>query len=76
MTVIDWGDIGRSVRVARAKINVDQKTAATEIGVTASSLCRLEAGTPVSADTLMRVFLWLGESPIAYCRRSALIPPH
>ena len=58
--MINWEKLSEDVRIERAKRRVDQKTAASEMDIAASSLCRLEAGKTVAADSFMAVCKWLG----------------
>jgi DNA-binding Xre family transcriptional regulator len=58
--MIDWRKLSEDVRIERARRRVDQKTAASEIGIAASSLCRLEGEKSVSADNFMAICRWLG----------------
>ena len=51
--------LGECLRIYRVLHNQEQRTLATEIGMNASSLCRLEQGKLVDAQTLVKIMAWL-----------------
>lgn len=52
------------VRERRRTERVSIRTAATEIGVSAATLCRLEAGgVGVQGDSLVAILMWLDRAP-------------
>ena len=58
--MIDWSSLAEQVRVERARRGIDQKDAAKEMGISPSSLCRLEKAKVVSASSFMAACGWLG----------------
>lgn len=63
---INWKSLAEAVRIRRASKMIDQKVAAEEMQISASSLCRLERGKTVTADSFMAVCAWLGEEPTKF----------
>lgn len=52
--------IGEALKALRFKMGVDQKALAKEIGIPASTLCRMENGTAgCDARSLVKLLVWL-----------------
>lgn len=47
----------------RSRRGFSARTAAKEIGITASTLRRVEQGKPCSTDTAIKIFQWIGALP-------------
>jgi len=52
--VIEWEKLSEEARVARARRQINQGQAATQMGLAHSTPCRLEAGRTVKADGYLR----------------------
>ncbi len=65
---INWPELAKAVRVRRALLNIDQKDAAKEMTMPASTLSRLENGKTVSADNFMTLCWWLEREPNDFCK--------
>lgn len=66
--VINWKDLAKAVRVRRAELSIDQKDAAEEMTLPASTLSRLENGKTVTADNFMTICWWLERDPNEFCK--------
>ncbi len=51
--------VGAVIRSWRVMREISLRDAASQIGTTAPTLCRLEAGKPVDGATLAKVLAWL-----------------
>lgn len=52
--------IGEALKAYRFKREIDQKSLAKEIGIPASTLCRMENGTAAcDAGAFVKVLVWL-----------------
>ena len=60
MTTIKYDEIGRRVLQKRGKVGL--RTAAKEMGISPATLSRIERGHVADANTLGKVFNWLGVS--------------
>lgn len=63
---IDWARLAKDLRMKRAEGRIEQKAAANQMSIAASSLSRLERGKTCSADTYMSVCSWLNVDPTEY----------
>lgn len=63
---INWKGLSEDLRAKRAEERIEQKDAARQMGIAASSLSRLERGKTCSADTYMSVCSWLEVDPTEY----------
>jgi hypothetical protein len=50
---VAWPMVGAGLRIARRLRHQDQRSAAKAIGISAATLCRVEAGDAVSVKTLI-----------------------
>jgi transcriptional regulator with XRE-family HTH domain len=59
-TSLNQTKLGNVLKGWRESERIDQRTAAKEIGIGASTLCRLESGeTTPDAKTFMAILIWL-----------------
>jgi DNA-binding XRE family transcriptional regulator len=60
---ITWPMVGAGLRIVRRLRHQDQRSAARTIGISAATLCRVEAGDSVSVETLLAVCAFIGAHP-------------
>jgi transcriptional regulator with XRE-family HTH domain len=53
--------LGEMLRLWRTVRNLDQRTVAKEIGISAATLCRAEQGKAFDARSMARVIAWMIE---------------
>lgn len=58
--LFDPAEFAKCVRVRRAELHIDQRTAAQQIGISTSTLCRLENERSPSVEVYLRIRSWLG----------------
>ena len=58
-SMIDFGILGASIRARREDLNITQENMAILCKCTATHICRIEHGTPVGLETLVRVCSYL-----------------
>jgi hypothetical protein len=63
---IEWRLVGAGLRIVRLVLRQDQRSAAKAIGISAATLCRVEAGDAVSVQTLLAVCAFIGVHPEHY----------
>jgi DNA-binding XRE family transcriptional regulator len=63
---IAWPMVGAALRIARRLRHHDQRSAAQVIGMSAATVCRIEAGDPVSIESLLSVCRFIGVHPDHY----------
>jgi DNA-binding Xre family transcriptional regulator len=63
---IAWPMVGAGLRIMRRLRHQDQRAAAKAIGISAATLCRVEAGDSVSVETLLAVCAFIGVHPEHY----------
>jgi DNA-binding XRE family transcriptional regulator len=63
---IAWPMVGAGLRIVRRLRHQDQRSAAKTIGISAATLCRVEAGDAVSVETLLAVCAFVGVHPEHY----------
>jgi hypothetical protein len=63
---IEWRMVGAGLRIVRLVLRQDQRSAAKAIGISAATLCRVEAGDAVSVETLLAVCAFMGVHPEHY----------
>jgi DNA-binding XRE family transcriptional regulator len=63
---IAWPTVGASLRIVRRLRHQDQRSAAKTIGISAATLCRVEAGDAVSVHTFLAVCRFIGVHPEHY----------
>ncbi len=51
---------GQRIKFVREHRRVDQRTAAEEIGIDKSALCRLEQGKTVRLEAMRKISAWAG----------------
>jgi transcriptional regulator with XRE-family HTH domain len=51
--------LGEMLRLWRTVRNLDQRTVAKEIGISAATLCRAEQGRSFDAESMAKVIVWL-----------------
>jgi transcriptional regulator with XRE-family HTH domain len=51
--------LGEMLRLWRTVRNLDQRTVAKEIGISAATLCRAEQGRSFDATSMAKVIAWL-----------------
>jgi DNA-binding XRE family transcriptional regulator len=61
-----WPMVGAGLRIVRRLRDQDQRSAAKAIGISAATLCRVEAGDAVSIETLLSVCRFIGVHPDHY----------
>jgi DNA-binding XRE family transcriptional regulator len=63
---VAWPMVGAGLRIARRLRHQDQRSAARVIGISAATLCRVEAGDAASVETLLAVCKFIGTHPDHY----------
>jgi DNA-binding XRE family transcriptional regulator len=63
---VAWPMVGAGLRITRRLRCQDQRSAAKAIGVSAATLCRIEAGDAVSVESLLAVCRFIGTHPEHY----------
>jgi hypothetical protein len=63
---IAWPMVGAGLRIARRLRRDDMRSAAKVIGISASTLCRIEAGDAVSVESLLASCRYVGVHPEHY----------
>lgn len=63
---IAWPMVGAGLRIVRQLRRQGQRSAAKAIGISAATLCRVEAGDAVSVETLLAVCRFIGTHPEHY----------
>jgi DNA-binding XRE family transcriptional regulator len=63
---IAWLMVGAGLRIVRRLRHQDQRSAAKAVGISAATLCRVEAGDAVSVETLLAVCAFIGTHPEHY----------
>jgi DNA-binding XRE family transcriptional regulator len=63
---IEWGLLGAALRIARELRRLNQRSAAKAIGVSPSTVCRVETGRPVSIANVVKVCAFIGVHPDGY----------
>jgi transcriptional regulator with XRE-family HTH domain len=58
----------------RLDAGLTQRDVAHELGLSASTLCRIEAGFAADLETFAKVCAWLGNSPAVYLGLSSALP--
>lgn len=58
--MITTEEFSKVMRMARAESGQDQQETAKEIGISASSLCRLEKGKNIDQAGVFKCLFWLG----------------
>jgi hypothetical protein len=65
-TGVAWPMVGAGLKIVRQLRDQDQRSAAKAIGISAATLCRVEAGDAVSVETLLAVCKFIGIHPDHY----------
>jgi hypothetical protein len=63
---VSWPMVGAGLKIMRRLRHQDQRSAAKMIGISAATLCRVEAGAVVSIETLLAVCRFVGTHPEHY----------
>jgi DNA-binding XRE family transcriptional regulator len=63
---VSWPAVGAGLKIIRQLRGQDQRSAAKAIGISAATLCRVEAGDAASVDTLLAVCSFIGTHPDHY----------
>jgi hypothetical protein len=63
---VAWPMVGVGLKIARCLRHQDQRSAAKAIGISAATLCRVEAGSAASVETLIAVCKFIGTHPDHY----------
>jgi transcriptional regulator with XRE-family HTH domain len=63
---VEWWLLGTALRVTRGLRRLNQRSAAKLIGVSPSTVCRVEAGNPVSTTNMTKVCAFIGVHPDGY----------
>jgi transcriptional regulator with XRE-family HTH domain len=63
---VEWWVLAMALFVTRGLRKLDQRSAAKAIGVSASTVCRVETGNPVSIANMIKVCTFLGVHPDGY----------
>jgi DNA-binding XRE family transcriptional regulator len=63
---VAWPMVGAGLKIARHLRRQDQRSAAKHIGISAATLCRVEAGDAASVETLLAVCKFIGTHPDHY----------
>lgn len=63
---IEWGLLGTALRIVRELRRLNQRSAAKAIGVSPSTVCRVETGRPVSVANVVKVCAFVGVHPDGY----------
>lgn len=61
-----WWLLSAALYITRGLRRLDQRSAAKAIGVSPSTICRVEAGKPVSITNMIKVCAFIGVHPDAY----------
>jgi hypothetical protein len=61
-----WWLLSGALYITRNLRKLDQRGAATAIGVSPSTVCRVECGKPVSAENMIKVCAFIGVHPYGY----------
>lgn len=61
-----WWLLSAALHITRGLRRLDQRSAAKVIGVSPSTVCRVEAGNPVSAANMIKVCAFVGVHPDGY----------
>ena len=62
MSKINYDEIGRRILAYRGEMKMGLRAAAKEISISPATLSRIERGHVADAETLLKVFTWLGVS--------------
>jgi DNA-binding XRE family transcriptional regulator len=63
---IVWWLMSAALYITRGLRRLDQRSAAKAIGVSASTVCRVEAGKPISVGAMIKVCTFIGVHPDGY----------
>jgi DNA-binding Xre family transcriptional regulator len=63
---VSWSSVGAALKFARGLRHQDQRSAAKAMGISAATLCRVEAVDAVSVETLVAVCKFIGTHPDHY----------
>jgi DNA-binding XRE family transcriptional regulator len=63
---VAWPLVGAGLKMTRCLRHQDQRSAAKAIGISAATLCRVEAGDAASVETLLAVCRFIGTHPDHY----------
>jgi DNA-binding XRE family transcriptional regulator len=63
---VEWWLLGTALRIARELRRLNQRRAAKAIGVSPSTVCRVETGRPVSITNVVKVCAFVGVHPDGY----------
>jgi DNA-binding XRE family transcriptional regulator len=61
-----WPMVGAGLKIMRRLRHQDQRSAAKAIGISATTLCRVESGDAASVETLLAVCKFIGTHPDNY----------
>jgi len=67
---IEWWLLGTALRVTRGLLRFNQRSAAKAIGVSPSTVCRVETNKPVSVANMIKVCGFVGVHPDGYTASS------
>jgi DNA-binding Xre family transcriptional regulator len=65
-STIAWPMVAVALRISRRLRHHDQRSAAQVIGISAATVCRVEAGNPVSIESLVAACRFIGVHPDDY----------
>ena len=65
-SIVEWWLLGTALRIARGLRRLNQRSAAAAIGVSSSTVCRVETGRPVSIGNMIKVCAFIGVPPDGY----------
>jgi DNA-binding XRE family transcriptional regulator len=63
---VEWWLLSAALYITRGLRRLDQRNAAKVIGVSPSTVCRLESGKPVSIASMIKVCAFIGVHPDGY----------
>jgi transcriptional regulator with XRE-family HTH domain len=63
---IEWWLLSAALYITRGLRRLDQRSAANAIGVSPSTVCRVEAGKPISVAAMIKVCTFVGVHPDGY----------
>ena len=65
---INWRIVASAIRNKRTEDNLTTRELASKLNLSASTICRLEAGRAVSADVFMVMARWLNKHPALFLK--------